>query len=213
MNTSALFSTAYLAPIQYYSKFLIYGNIFIEKFEHYSKQSYRNRCTIMSANGLLNLSIPVKRESDIKVHTKDIRIDNDKRWASIHWRAIESAYRSSPFYIYYAEDLQAILNKKYEFLIDLNLELQDLLVSLLGVKANIQYTSDYKSVTAPFDDYSQSIHPKERFKIADNTFIQEPYYQVFEQKYGFKENLSIIDLLFNMGTSATEILQKSVIAK
>ena len=110
---SALLSTAYFAPIQYYCKLFSYANIYIEVYENYIKQTYRNRCNIMAANGPLSLTIPIKKTDEIKVLTKDVKIDYDSRWMPIHLRAIESAYRSSPFYMYYIDDIIPCFLKRH----------------------------------------------------------------------------------------------------
>jgi aspartyl/asparaginyl-tRNA synthetase len=133
---SVLLSTAYLAPIQYYTKLLSYQNIYVEAFENYTKQTYRNRCNILSANGQLSLSIPVKKTEAIKIHTKDIQIDYSSRWQLIHERAIESAYRSSPFYIYYADDIKPLYEKQFDTLLEFNLAFQKVICELIGIKHN-----------------------------------------------------------------------------
>lgn len=209
-KTAVLLSSAYLAPIQYYTKIISYNSVYIEYFEHYSKQSYRNRCTILGTNGPLNLSIPVKKELKLKVLTKDIRIDNYTRWKQIHLRAIESAYRSSPYYIYYLDNFEAVYQKNYDFLVDLNNELQKVIMELMSVDYNIHFTFGFKSVPGPFDDFSDSIHPKERMKKPDTNFISKSYYQVFESRFGFIPNLSIVDLLFNMGPNACDVLKSCI---
>jgi hypothetical protein len=207
-TNTALLSTAYFAPIQYYSKLYSFSNIYIEVYENYCKQTFRNRCNILAANGLLSLSIPVNKGNELKSLTKDVKIDHDSRWISIHLRAIESAYRSSPFYMYYIDDLTPILNKKHEFLIDLNFELQNTILDLLGFKPIIETTTNFKQTPIKCIDLTEAIHPKESKKKPDNSFRSENYYQVFSEKYGFLPNLSILDLLFNMGPSSIEIIEK-----
>ena len=206
-----LLSTAYLAPFQYYCKLISYQNIYIEAVENYTKQSYRNRCNILSANGLLSLSIPVNKTDNLKVYTKDIRIDYNSRWPLIHQRAIESAYRSSPFYIYYADDIIPLFEKKFEFLLDFNTEFQNIVTELIGIKINVKFTSDFKKVeNTDFDDFTDLISPKSSKQKPDNTFHCVSYYQVFEQKFGFIPNLSILDLLFNMGPSTIDVLNSCI---
>jgi hypothetical protein len=209
MSDSALLSTAYFAPVQYYCKLFSYPNIYIEVYENYCKQTYRNRCNIMAANGVLLLTVPIKKTGD-KILTKDVRIDYDSRWLPIHLRAIESAYRSSPFYMYYIDDILPILNNKPQFLVDLNLELQNTILELLGFKPTIEKTIDFKKTPINCIDLSEAIHPKESKKKPDDNFLLETYYQVFSEKYGFMPNLSILDLLFNMGPSSIEVIQQSV---
>lgn len=210
LSDTVLLSTTYFGPVQYYCKLISYKNIYIEKFEHYSKQSFRNRCNIVSANGVLSLSIPVQKTDNMKMLTKDVQIDYHTRWPQIHWRAIESAYKSSPFFMYYADDIEPFYNQQFNSLIDFNSQLQQTIIELIGCNINISYTEGYKTIAADFDDFADTIHPKINKSQPDNTFVFEKYYQVFERKHGFKENMSILDLLFNMGPAALDVLQKSI---
>ncbi len=205
MNNLVLLSTAYLAPIQYYSKFLLYDEIYIEVHENYPKQTYRNRCKIYGANGELSLSIPVKK-LDIKVKTKDILIDYDTNWRKLHWKSIESAYRSSPFFEYYQDDFMPFYEKKYKYLIDLNTDLQLMILEHLDYDVKINKTEAYKTDhEIGVDDFRNKIHPK--LNINDDQFKIKSYTQVFKQKLGFVPNLSIIDLLFNEGPNTLETLK------
>ena len=208
---TVLLSSAYLGSIQYYCKLISYKNIYIEAFEHYTKQTYRNRCNILSANGQLSLIIPVKKTDNLKNYTKDIRIDYNSRWPLIHQKAIESAYRSSPFYIYYADDIMPLYEKKFDFLIDFNTEFHNIINELIGIKPKVQLTSDFKKIEENFDDFTVSISPKVLNQKPDNAFHCVSYYQVFEQKFGFVPNLSILDLLFNMGPSAIDVLNSCIV--
>jgi hypothetical protein len=206
-NQAVLLSTTYLGPVQYFSKLIKYEKVYIDYYEHYSKQSFRNRCVILSANNTLSLSIPITKSSALKMYTKDVCIDYDKRWMQIHFRAFESAYRSSPFYFYYWDDLLNIYNKKHKYLVDLNEELMFTILNLINSNRDINLTVSYKKVPCLFDDFSEIIHPKARIKKPDEHFNAIKYYQVFESKFGFIPNLSIIDLLFNMGPDSYEILK------
>ncbi|MDU1891914.1 MAG: WbqC family protein [Dysgonomonas sp.] len=204
-------SSAYLAPIQYYSKFLEAEHIFIEKHENYIKQTYRNRCSILSANGKISLSIPVVHSSKDKIQTKDIRIADHGNWQHMHWNAIISAYNSTPFFEYYQDDFYPFYHKKYDFLFDFNEELRMLIMKLLHVDSPVDYTTNYKVNFVENEiDMRELIHPKVDWKMIDMDFISIPYYQVFEQKFDFTDNLSIIDLLFNMGNESLLILNNSV---
>lgn len=204
-------SSAYLAPIRYYTKFCTGNRIFIEQYESYKKQSYRNRCMILSANGPIPLSIPVVHSSSEKTLTKDIRIAEHGNWQHIHWNAIVSAYNSTPFFEYYQDDFYPFYHKKQTFLFDFNEGLQALVSGLLSIDLpTIEYTSGYKQeFSADESDLRDIIHPK-KSPESDDDFISIPYYQVFGQKFGFVENLSIIDLLFNMGNESRLILESSV---
>ena len=202
-------SSAYLAPVQYYSKFLD-NRIFIEQHENYLKQSYRNRCMIVSANGVMPLSIPVEHASGAKVLTKDIRIADHGNWQHLHWNAIVSAYNSTPFFEYYQDDFYSFYHKKYDFLFDLNEEILNLILKLLQIDQEISYTDEYKREVEEGElDFRESIHPKKNWSINDPGFVPYPYYQVFDQKFGFQPNMSIIDLLFNMGNESLIVLMKS----
>lgn len=204
-------SSTYLAPIQYYAKFLIADNIYIEQNDNYIKQTYRNRCSIVSANGPIALSVPVKHSSKDKVQMKDIRIAEHGNWQHMHWNAIVSAYNSTPFFEYYQDDFYPFFHKKYSFLFDLNEELRILILDLLRIQLpRISYTDEYKTdFNSNESDLRDVIHPKKDWSTADYGFKSIPYYQVFDQKFGFIENMSIIDLLFNMGNESQIILSKS----
>lgn len=204
-------SSAYLAPIQYYAKFLAADHISIEQHDNYIKQTYRNRCTIVSANGAIPLSIPVEHSSGEKVRMKDIRISGHGNWQHMHWNAIVSAYNSTPFFEYYQDDFRPFYHKQYSFLFDFNEELRNLILQLLNIKLpDIAYTETYRTEFSANElDLREAIHPKKDWAILDTCFRPVPYYQVFEPKYGFIGNMSIIDLLFNMGNESQLILAQS----
>lgn len=202
---TALLSTAYLPPVQYYCKLIGYDSILIEYFEHFEKQTYRNRCCIYGANGKLNMSIPLQKRGE-RVATKDIRISNDYNWQKIHWRSLESAYRCSPFFEFYEDDLAPLfLEKKYDFLVDMNEALVNRVNQLLKIKPEIKQTTTYERKYDGIGDFRSVISPKVDVS-EDPDFVVKPYKQVFDNKYGFIPNLSVIDLLFNQGPSALEYL-------
>lgn len=200
-------SSAYLAPVEYYTKLATYDKIYVEQHDHYMKQTYRNRCTIAAPDGELPLSIPTVKPDTPKCPMKDIRISDHGNWRHLHWNAIESAYNSTPFFEYYKEDFRPFYEKKYEFLIDFNEELCRMICELIGLHPNMERTEAYKTdFTSDETDFRERIHPKKDFHIEDPEFVAKPYYQVFEQKLGFIPNLSIIDLLFNMGPESLLLL-------
>lgn len=204
-------SSAYLAPVQYYTKFLSSKQIFIEQNDSYLKQTYRNRCTIVSANGEISLSVPVIHSSKDKTVMKDIRIAEHGNWQHMHWNAIISAYNSTPFFEYYQDDFYPFYHKKYAFLFDFNEELRMLVLKLLNIESpEINYTDGYKTEFAENEvDMRDIIHPKRDWSTLDSVFKAAPYYQVFDRKFGFIPNMSIIDLLFNMGNESQLVLAKS----
>lgn len=203
-------SSAYLAPIQYYSKLIHYDNVYIEANCHYIKQTYRNRCTIAAANGELALSIPIDKGELRKCKTKDIRIANQTDWQRQHWKSIESAYKNSPFFDYFEDDFHPFFEKQWNFLIDFNTEIQELVLSLLDLTISCSITDDYIEHFSEKElDLRDVIHPKKSIEHTDLHFRSISYYQVFADKNGFIPNLSILDLLFNMGNEARLILKDS----
>jgi len=204
----AYISTAYLGPVQQYSKMFHFPEVRIETSENYLKQSYRNRCIIAGANGPLPLSVPIVKPDTLKCLTKDIRISDHGNWRHLHWNAIVSAYNSTPFFEYYEDDFVPFYEKKYEFLFDFNEELRMLICQLLDIQPQIQYTTSFE---ADVENDFRWISPKQ--DIADPSFLLKPYYQVFQDKHGFLPNLSIIDLLFNTGNEGILILRDSFVSE
>lgn len=203
-------SSAYLAPVEYYTKLLAYDRVCIEQHDHYIKQTYRNRCTIAAPDGELALSIPTVKPASLKCPMCDIRISDHGNWRHLHWNAIESAYNHTPFFEYYKDDFCPFYKKKYEFLADFNEELCHLVCSLIDIQPVMERTSEYKTGFAPGEaDFRERIHPKKDFSLEDPDFSPQPYYQVFQERLGFLPNLSIIDLLFNMGPESLLVLQQS----
>ena len=205
MNIAYL-SSAYLAPVEYYTKLLAYDKVFVEQYDHYIKQTYRNRCTIAGPSGELALSIPTVKPDTLKCPMKDIRISDHGNWRHLHWNAIESAYNNTPFFEYYKDDFRPFYEKKYEFLLDFNEELRRLVCDLLDMQPAVVYTEHYEPEVA--NDFRETIRPKHEGE--DPAFRPEPYYQVFREKFGFLPNLSIADLLFNMGPEGLVTLRATI---
>ena len=192
-------TSAYLAPVEYYSVLAKADVVFFEQYDNYLKQTYRNRCHIAGANGVMTLSIPVEKAGSSKMLMRDVRISAHSDWQIQHWRSIESAYNSTPFFEYYKDDLLPFYAKKWKFLWDFNQEIQVKLLELIDIQPKILLTSEYGITLADNGiDLRESIHPKRQKSDTDT----KPYYQVFEQRFGFQPNLSIIDLLFNMGNES-----------
>lgn len=200
-------STAYLGPVQQYCKLFHYPETYIETAENYLKQTYRNRCIIAAANGPLSLSVPIVKPATLKCLTCDIRISDHGNWRHLHWNALVSAYNMSPFFEYYEEDFAPFYEKKWEFLFDFNEELRQIICGLLDMQPVVRYTDHYE--TEYPNDFRQTIRPKQEGE--DAAFRPLPYYQVFQDKYGFLPNLSILDLLFNMGPESILVLRDSIV--
>jgi len=218
-----IFSTAYFAPVSYYACLLSCDSALmgkfrstpntacIEQFEHYHKQTYRNRCTISAANGPLSLSVPVILKNDQPI--RDVRIDYRTSWQHQHWNSIESAYSTTPFFEYYQDDLLPVFNQRHEFLFDKDEALRETICSLLGIHPTLTFSDDYLSETAAATadgiiDLRNTIHPKKTVSISNYTSL--PYPQVFDDRFGFQPELSILDLLFNKGPEALLILKDSI---
>jgi len=174
----------YLAPVSHYSAYYRADEVQLEVCDHFTKQTLRNRCWIDSPNGALALTVPVVKPEG-KTAMKDIRISDHGNWRHQHWTALESSYRQSPFFEYYADDFAPFYEKKWEFLADYNEELMALVTSLLDIQKPVIRT---KAFGVNGDN-------------GDNGFdgATRPYYQVFASRHGFLPDLSIVDLLFNQG--------------
>ena len=209
---SALLFSSYLPSIQYLTKFLKHENVLIERWEYFAKQTYRNRCYIYSANGILSLTIPIQHGRSEHQIMKDVKIANDFNWQKIHWKSIESAYRCSPYFEFYEDDFISFYQKKYTHLVDFNHELMQKIIALLKINKAIKFTSGYDdSCPEGIIDHRSFIHPKKERAKQDENFSPISYPQVFSDRHGFIPNLSIIDLLFNCGTSSPEVLKSSIL--
>ena len=203
-----LLSTAYFAPIQYYSEFLKADKVYIEQFENFIKQTYRNRCVILGGNGPIQLIVPVVKGRGAKILIKDLKISYDTDWQRNHWRTIFSAYNSSPFFEYYKDDIWPFFEKKYVFLLDFNMQIHKIICELLEIENIAVLTEDFEKVPESTLNFRESISPKNKKHIADD-FMPVNYTQVFSDKLGFVPNLSILDLLFNEGPNSFSILEVS----
>lgn len=206
-----LLTSAYLAPVQYYAWMLAADEVLLEQHDHYMKQTYRNRCTIAAADGPLSLTVPIIKPESDKCPMKDIRISDHGNWRHLHWNALKSAYRMSPFWEYYEDDFRPFYEQKWEFLMDYNQALQEKVCELIDFTPNITRTEAFLSLPeAGIQDLREVIHPKREIAV-DERFQVVPYYQVFKERQGFLPNMSIMDLLMNMGPESLLILKKSLL--
>ena len=194
-----------MPPVSWFAAFVQHdGPVQIEKFEHFPKQTYRNRAHIYSPNGLLGLSIPVVKGSKSHTKLKDVKISYEANWQKIHWKSLESGYRSSSFFEFYEDDIRPFYEQKTEFLFDYNEALMEFLFKSLKLEKNYDFTNSYEVYEEPVKDYRDNIHPKKT-----PLYSTDEYYQVFSTANGFIPDLSIVDLLFNHGNRAMEIIRKS----
>ena len=218
----ALLSTTYFGPVQWYQKLYRYEEVEIEQWESFQKQTYRNRCLIATTQGIQALTVPVERGTSPLI--KDIRISDHGNWRHLHWNALVSAYGESPFFEYYQDDIRPFFEKRWEYLLDFNEAIREKMCELLDIQPKVKYslefkvyslemntlvaeksTINYKQSTINYKpstinkeiDFREGIRPKH--PMEDPDFDPKPYYQVYQQKHGFLANLSVLDLLFNMG--------------
>lgn len=210
MGKEIILSSAYLPPVEYYTKLYAYDKVYVERYDHYIKQTYRNRCIIASAEGMLALTVPTEKGDEVKCLMKDIRISDHGNWRHVHWNAFVAAYRHSPFFDYYADEFHRFFECKYEFLYDFNSELCHWVCEQIDLQPCIVPTDGYRMDLKGVDDFREIIHPKKDWKLADPAFSPKTYYQVFDAKQGFLPNLSIADLLFNMGPESLLVLRDSM---
>jgi hypothetical protein len=167
--------------------------------ENYIKQTYRNRCKILSPNGVLSLQVPVKKYKNHS-QVKEIQIDYDTNWSQNHFRSLETAYNNSPFFLYYKDDIVKFFSKKHKFLFEMNFEILEFLQKKIGNKSEICISEDYIKLDSSEIDYREIINPKKKSTLAS----QKPYFQCFGDN--FTENLSILDMLFNLGNETISYL-------
>jgi hypothetical protein len=201
MTGKILLSTAYLPPVEYFSLIAHADEISIEREENYIKQSYRNRCYILSSHGKQLLSVPVYLGSQHKTPLKEIRIDYSKRWQQVHLRALTASYNSSPYFQYYFEIIEKIISRKTDLLIDLNSELTRSVLDILKIKKKLSYTASFEPAVSGGYDYRYNLSPKKK-----SQFVVNEYIQVFDNDNHFVQGLSIVDLIFNMGPEAVGYL-------
>lgn len=196
-----LFSTAYFPPVAYVAALLRHSRVAIEYKETFPKQTYRNRMVIMTAGGLRPLTVPVVRKNHSR--TDEVGIDYHTPWNVIHLRTLTAAYAASPYFLYYRDDLEALLTARYDCLVDLNSVVLEWLLQRMKVACTLEPTKDYLPASGEDDDYRDVFSPKRPY--SDLAF--PPYYQVFADRLPFAPNLSVLDLLMNLGPEAKGYLE------
>ena len=219
----AILATTYFGPVQWYQKLNRFDDVLMEQHEHFLKQTYRNRCIIATTQGLQALTVPVEKtpsnlpegrlscsplpigEGSGERLIKDVRISNHGKWRKEHWNALQSAYGESPFFEFYEDDIRPFFEDHWEYLLDFNMAITEKMCELLDIHPHITLTESYQNSLPTEEgwgvaDFRTAIHPKHPQE--DSDFCPKPYYQVYKERFGFQPNLSILDLLFNMGNEA-----------
>jgi WbqC-like protein family len=204
-----LLSSAYFPPINYFSLIMAADRVLIENEENYIKQSYRNRCRIYAANGPMTLSVPVLAGSFRKTPLKETRIDYSKRWQQVHLGAIESAYRSSPYFEFYFDDIKDVISAGHELLIDLNLQTIIIALKISGITTPCSYTEAFEEPAGKPYDFRYLLSPKKPDRLSRFSFAS--YFQTFSDRHGFVPGLSILDLIFNMGPDSSDLIRRTTL--
>lgn len=199
-----LLHPTYFPSISHFAAMAQSENITFEIEDNFQKQTNRNRAYIYSPNGIQLLNIPVKHSKESHQKNKDIRIETEFDWQKQHFKSLEAAYRSSPFFEFFEDDLRPFFEKKQEFLLDLNFEALEVVSKCLRMKMTYTTTTEYFNEvdTTEITDYRTLVNGKKDLSIFEN------YTQVFDDKHGFINNLSVLDLLFNEGKYAMDYLKK-----
>ena len=201
MNNILIHPT-YFPSISHYVAMLKADSVTFEMEDNFQKQTNRNRMYIYSPNGIQMLNIPIKHSKEKHQKYKDVRIENDFGWQKNHFKSLEAAYRTSPFFEYFEDDFRPLFEKRHEFIMDLNMEIFELVNSALGIKIIPEKTTEFFHEVPNFIDLRHLANGKK-----DTTQL-ETYTQVFHDKHGFINNLSILDLLFNEGRYAVDYLKR-----
>ncbi|HEY4194905.1 MAG TPA: WbqC family protein [Mucilaginibacter sp.] len=202
IEKGAVLPLFYLPPVEYFAQLNAYNPDFVvEKYEHFPKQTYRNRANIYSPDGMLTLVVPVVKGSKVHTPVKDVRISYEFNWQRLHWLSLQGCYRRSAYFEYYEDDFAPFYEVKETFLFDYNKNLLTLLLKLLKIRATLSFTENYEAEYPELTDLRYSIHSKK-----ETNFQQKPYFQVFEERHGFLKNLGIVDLLFNQGPQSLNYL-------
>ena len=203
-----LLSSAYFPPVSYFRLMVNYESATIELFENYIKQTYRNRCLIYSEKGIMALSVPVIRGSFHKVPINELKIDYSKNWQRLHLRALDTAYNSSAYYEFYEDEIERLIMEEHELLVDKNSDILKFITGSLEIDTRLSTTASFVQSYDDALDCRYTITPKKR-KIRPLERGPE-YFQVFGIENGFIPDLSILDLLFNLGPESTALLKSEI---
>ncbi|AXG72826.1 hypothetical protein DVK85_00685 [Flavobacterium arcticum] len=202
---SILLHPAYFPPISHFVAMIKTDSVTFEVEDNFQKQTNRNRMYIYSPNGIQLLNIPIKHSKTKHQKFKDIKIEPAFDWQKQHFKSLEAAYRASPFFEYFEDDIRPLFEKKHTYMMDLNFEAIEIVTECLGIDLSYDKTTEYFHEVSNADDYRHLVNGKK------DTSVFEPYTQVFGEKHGFINNLSILDLLFNEGRHAVDYLKSQTL--
>ncbi|GAL81411.1 hypothetical protein JCM19274_1638 [Algibacter lectus] len=201
-----LIHPTYFPSIAHFIAIANTDELIFETDDNFLKQTYRNRAYVYGANGKLTLNIPVIHSQKNRQKYRDVKIFNEEKWQSLHWKSLLSAYRTSPFFEYYEDELQPLFEMKTDFILDFNLKCFETITECLQLDVHTSKTEIYQETPTDTSDFRFLVHAK---KEQPQNF--ESYTQVFNNKHGFIPNLSILDLLFNEGPNALNYLESQTI--
>ncbi len=203
-NKELLIESQYFPSIYFYKTLIKANKLKIERYEHYQKVSFRNRCYIAGPNGTILLSVPLSKGKNQRTIMKDVRISNLENWQALHWKTLTSAYRRSPWFEYFESDLEALYEKKFDFLLDWNMACLEWANGVLGISPEISFTDRFEKT---YDPASGILDRRDHLQPGQLPEGAPVYAQVFGERTGFVPNLSILDLLFCEGKRAVELLK------
>jgi hypothetical protein len=209
MPEEILISSAYFPPTVCFSLASATEKVVVEKWENYHKQTYRNRCIILGANGPILLIVPVVRGSFHKTAISELLVDDTLKWRTAHIRGIISAYAMAPYFEYYFDIIEDAINKKCRFLIDYNFYITEQICNCIGLSVPFVFSSEFTPLNSKKNDFRYSISPKIKDPVSG--YSEKPFTQVFSDKFGFIPGLSIIDTLLNNGPGTLALIRESLV--
>jgi hypothetical protein len=205
--SKALVDCQYFGSIFYYHILNVSEEVLIDIGEHFKKSSFRNRCYIPGPNGVLLLTVPLKKGKNQRCSMNALEISYNHQWQSLHWKTLCACYRRSPFFEYYEDEIYQMIFKENLKLVDLNISILNWSINLLSLKTKIVFSEQYvENPRSKYVDWRLNLIPNKPFLEEVENYISPKYIQVFEEKTGFKKNMSILDLIFNEGPNAGSFL-------
>ncbi len=206
-----LLSTAYFPPVEYFAYLLSHEKAVIDLHETYPRQTWRNRCRVITGNGEADITVPVEKPLGNHTPTNKVLISDHIQWKKNHWRTLHSAYRNAPYFIYYADLVEDLIYQtETELLLDLNKAILDIFLKELKIPTHIEYSSAFIADTGNNTDLRFAISPKNRDRKLLHPLTYPKYYQIFKDRFGFLANTSILDVLFNLGPDTRDYLENVV---